>query len=91
MHTGVSESRQYINPRPDGVILGGFLGSLDWVFPARRLGGGVGVQSVPAICQTTGSILDPKTILDRPGHVYAGYFAKFCLNVTDDVTDQVER
>ena len=44
----------------------------------------------PAICQTNGPILDPKTAFDSSGLEISEYVAKFYLNVTDEVTDRVK-
>ena len=39
-----------------------------------------------AICQTTGPILDPKTVFHGGGHKLSEYIMKYHLKVTDDVT-----
>ena len=65
------------NPRPDGVFPD----------PARRWGGGGGAsRPPPAICQTNGPILDPKTAFDSSGLELSEYVAKFYLSLTDDFT-----
>ena len=67
----------HINPPPDGIFSG----------PARRWGAGVRPPPpLPAIFQTTGPILDPKTAFDSSGLKLSEYVAEFYLNVTDDAT-----
>ena len=58
-----------INPRPNGV------------FPDTRpdWGGRGGRFAPPAICQTTGPILDPKTAFDSFGLELFEYVTKFYL------------
>ena len=68
----------FFNPRPDAVFPD----------PARRWGGGP-FAPAPAICQTNGPILDPKTAFDSSGLELSEYVAKFYLN-TDDVTGRVK-
>ena len=51
---------------------------------------GGGAFRPPAICQTNGPILDPKTEFDSFGLEISEYVAKFCLSVTDDVTGRVK-
>ena len=52
---------------------------------------GVGVVSPPpAICQSAGRILDPKTRFDSSGFELSEYVARLYLNVTDDVTGRVK-
>ena len=61
--------------------------------PAVWGGGAFRTSPLPAICpdiRTTGAILDPKTEFDSPGYELAEYMAKFCLEVTGDVTGQVK-
>ena len=65
-----------LNPRADGIFPD----------PANRWGGGV----PPAICQTTGPILDPKKAFDSSGLKLSEYAAKFIRDVTDDVTGWVK-
>ena len=44
----------------------------------------------PAICQTKGSILNPKTAFDSSWLELSENVAKLYLNVTDDVIDRVK-
>ena len=44
---------------------------------------------LPAICQTNGRILDPKTESDSSGLEPSEYVVKLYLNAIDDVTGRV--
>ena len=60
----------------------------DAVFPAD--GGRVAFRP-PAICQATGSILDPKTAFDSSGLELSDYLnIIFICDVTDDVAGRVK-
>ena len=73
----LTPGHQKLNPSPDGAFPD----------PARRWGGG---RFTPlAICQTTGLVVDPKTEFDTSGLELPECVAKFCLNVTDDITGRV--
>ena len=54
------------------------------------VGGGGERFGPPAICQTNGPILDPKTAFDSSGFEISEKIAQFYLNGTDGVTGRVK-
>ena len=56
------------------------------VFPDRVRWWGRRFAPPPSISQTNRPILDPKTTFDSSNHKLSERFAKFWINVTDDIT-----
>ena len=94
--TSGSRDRREASPSPSHQVVGNPESHQGAAQPAPRwsihgpcslLGGGGGP---PAICQTTGPILDPKPTFSSPGMSLSEYIHKRYLKITVDATSQVK-